>query len=300
MKRYVTSLINFGVFFAIVVALLIAIDLYIWDKRDNPQLNKAINEKALSETLFIGSSKFFYHHVDSILSSNGSYSYLSLGGQYNYASVSVLKILAKNDLIKDNIIFLDLQDNDELETGFLKWWYFAESFITDRTASFLDYPIGKWPRIAGRIIVDVTDFRPNSASDFDWIPFEKARGRSERNVHEQDLTDFIINYNRDDAKQSFSLEYIRSVTRLKEYSREIEERFGCKIFFVISPGTTKGSLRELQQLLGDEKIINLTNYIIDMDLYHDDYHLNAEGSVIFTEKMLQITNQIKSEEGVIY
>ncbi|MFT7156241.1 MAG: hypothetical protein ACI8Q1_001246 [Parvicella sp.] len=298
MPFFLKRLLQFTFTCIVIGLLLLSIDLFVYDRvKNNPFIQNVIENSEIADIIFIGSSKFYYHHVDSLIEPEATY--LSRGGQYSYAAISVLKLLEKGRLLDEKLVFLDLQDNDELTTGFGDWWYFSESFVQDKTASLFDYSMRDWPRIVNRIIVDVTEFGSNSSSSYSWIPYESESGREARNVDAVKLQESINDFNSEETQPSFSATFKKSLVRLNEYLDFLEEEYNCKVLITLAPVPKNGSLRELKNIFPDHRLLNLTNLITDNNHFQDNYHFNAKGAAEFSKKLNVLVNEIVSNRELL-
>ena len=148
MSKLFKSISRFLVFFLLFSVVFMLIDLFVFDHRSNPYFNNAMLDNYTEEHIVIGSSKVYWHFVDSIVTDA---TIIGDGGQYNYGCLAIFYELEAKGLLKDKTIWLDLQDDSEIKAGFGKWWYFTEAFMKYGFASFSDYPLSDWSSLKAHL-----------------------------------------------------------------------------------------------------------------------------------------------------
>lgn len=296
MRSFLFKLGKFLGAFGLTFTILLLIDLYVYDKvNNNPYLTEIVNTRELGDVVFIGSSKFYYHHVDSLMSFNVSF--LSSGGQFYNAVITVLLKLNNMGLLNEKTLFIDLQDNNENDTGFGDWWYYSESFIENRSASIFDYSLIEQVKVFNRIIVDILDFGKNKSGTYKWIPYESEPNRKTRNFDEKKLVANIQDYNEPSIKGYYSTQFLSTMKRLEGNLERIESMNNCKIYVIVPPAPKQGSINQLRGVFKEDRLINMTDIIDDPKYFQDLYHLNAEGAVLFTMELNRlIFEKVRTEK----
>ena len=268
-------------FLAAVFAILLFVDIAIYDRIRNPYFNNALQYNNVRRNILIGSSKTFWGIQEDVC---GDLTVIATPGQFALGSLSVLMKLEQAGLLKEKRIFLDLQDGNELKAGYGNWWYMSDAFFKYRYAHFSDYDWTEWPLILSRIVVDVTDFGQNEPSEFNWIPIEEQRPSI--NLDLNTLRTTWSNYK--NCKTEFRSSFSHTIRRLSKEVSRIERSNNCQIFLIVLPVPKRGCTENLNNQFGIEKVIDLSALDYSPKDFHDYGHVNAVGAKRLSSYMLEI------------
>ncbi|MEQ9376681.1 MAG: hypothetical protein RIG68_15950 [Imperialibacter sp.] len=288
MRSLLKETLKFGAFFSLFATVLLLVDFYGYDRMSNTYLVQALESGEVKENIFIGSSKLKWSIIDSLLSEESTI--LAEGGQFAFASVAVLMKLKEHHLLDGRTIYLDLQEANEISSGYGQWWYFSESFIRYRYANFPDYPAEHWPAIFARVVRDITHFGPNAGQKFRWRPLEKSISHLSVKADKDSLETFKNEF--DNCLVPLPVSYRNSLLRINTLFRKLEAQANCRIFVLIPPYPKSGCLSDYVKIFGRGKIIDLTQISFEYDDFHDNSHVNGRGAVKLTEYLNSVMGEV--------
>tara|TARA_R110000737_G_scaffold326479_3_gene340241 strand:- start:4308 stop:5144 length:837 start_codon:yes stop_codon:yes gene_type:complete len=275
-------------FFFLFATVLLLIDFYGYDRISNNYLVQALESGEVKENIFIGSSKLKWSIIDSLLSEESTI--LAEGGQFAFASVGVLMKLNEHHLLDRRTIYLDLQEANEISSGYGQWWYFSETLIRYRYANLSDYPLERWPAIAARVVRDITHFGPNATQKFGWKPLEKSISHVNAKADKDSLEAFKNKF--DNCLVPLPVSYRNSLLRINTLFRKLEARANCRIIVLIPPYPKSGCLSDYVKIFGERNVIDLTMVSFEYDDFHDNSHVNGRGAVKLTEYLNAVMGEV--------
>jgi hypothetical protein len=287
MKKFLSGIIRFAGFFALITLTFIIIDTNTWDYRGNVYFNHVLEDDSTTNHIIIGSSKVYWSFIDTLLP---DVTLIGDGGQYNYACLTMFNELEERGLLKNKTVWLALEDDSEIKAGFGNWWYFSEAFFKYRFASFFDYPMSDWPQLAARIYVDIFTLKPNESKVFRWTGIDELY---EREVNDTRLINHFHNFNNNLNSVPLSKAFENSVSRFISELDEIEERNNCEVkFLILQFPNWRGNLSDYVELFGANRTVNMLPDSVNPSDFNDQNHLNSTGAL----KATLLFNEIKNLE----
>lgn len=280
----------FCAFFIVITIIFIFIDNHVFDRVSNDYYNEVISTKKINKNIFVGSSKLKWSLIDSLLNKS---TILAKPGQYAYASSTVLLNLYDKNLLKDNNIFLDLEESPEIIAGFGKWWYFSETFLINRTAHFSDYGWKDRLKIGARIYKDISHFSPNHTKVFHWTPLENLKDFQHSRAQEDTLVKIKTNFK--NCKTSFSTPYRNFLIRFHKLCLEIERKTGSRVYILLPPYPESGCYDAYTSIFGNERVIDLTELKYDLSDFQDNSHLNSYGAFKLTDRVNKVLDSLNTQ-----
>ncbi|CAD5253052.1 MULTISPECIES: hypothetical protein [unclassified Imperialibacter] len=275
-------------FFFLFATVLLLVDFYGYDRISNTYLVQALESGEVKENIFIGSSKLKWSIIDSLLSEESTI--LAEGGQFAFASVGVLMKLNEHHLLDRRTIYLDLQEANEISSGYGQWWYFSETFIRYRYANYSDYPLEHWPAITARVVRDITHFGPNARQKFGWKPLEKSVSHLNAAADRDSLEAFKKEF--DNCLVPLPVIYRNSLLRINTLFRKVEAQTNCRIIVIIPPYPKSGCLSDYLKIFGKGNVIDLTQVSLEYGDFHDNSHVNGSGAVKLTEYLNSVMGEV--------
>lgn len=284
MKKFLKKTGQFLLIFFGISILLLVVDLFIYDTNIDSVLNT--KKKFENEIIVLGSSHLACGVINDSLHKDLPIQILASGGQYGMEAVTFLYNKYRHKQIGSNNIFVvELVPADEIITGFTNYYYFADNFLLSGLMPMYYYPLKEWGKIFVRIYADITSFKKNKVTKFQWnrlegsnhpkAPFDKKR---------------FLEYKTGNNIPIKKTVFTQSLPGILKFLSKIEIETQSKIYLLIPPGAhTHGeNMREVfKNNYDNNKIIDLSclSGLEDSSCWYDGVHLTTKGAMLFTDSL---------------